>query len=147
MTDEHSVEPSRQTAKPRGIHEPVEIGRLPRTPTCLVLEQMSPDRETSPSARSPSDVLREMWTNRRREAELDLELLCSTLESLVHSPSDSDVRARAQTLAHQLAGVFGIFGFTESKAQMARIDIELTDSAIPIETLLVSARETLASLP
>jgi hypothetical protein len=112
-----------------------------------MLSEMSPEREASPSARSPHDVLRDMWTSRRREAERDLETLCSTLESLVQSPSDDEVRSRAQLLAHQLAGVLGIFGFSDSKVKMTRIDIELADPAIPVESLLVNARELLTSLP
>jgi hypothetical protein len=88
-----------------------------------------------------------MWTNRRREAASDLESLCSTLESLVQSPTDDEIRSRAQLLAHQLAGVFGIFGLSDSKAEMARIDVELADLAIPVETLLGYAREILRSLP
>jgi hypothetical protein len=112
-----------------------------------MLSEMSPDRERSQSTPSPHDVLRDMWTNRRREAASDLESLCSTLESLVQSPTDDEIRSRAQLLAHQLAGVFGIFGFSESKATMAWIDTELTDPAILVETLLISARDLLTSLP
>lgn len=88
-----------------------------------------------------------MWTNRRVEARADLESLCSTLESLVESPSDNEVRAHSRHLAHQLAGAFGIFGFAETKAKMAAIDIELSDPDTPVQTLLVSARDVLASLP
>jgi len=88
-----------------------------------------------------------MWTNRRREAVGDLESLCTTLEKLVHVPSDVEIRSRARLQAHQLAGVFGIFGFSEPKDRMARIDIDLADPLIPVEIVLVSVRKILTSLP
>jgi hypothetical protein len=88
-----------------------------------------------------------MWANRRHEAVIDLESLIRTLEALVIDPSIDEVRFRAQHTAHQLAGVFGVFGFSESKAMMARIDFELSDPAISVLILLDSAREILISLP
>lgn len=108
---------------------------------------MSSDHETPSPVPSPRDVLRDMWANRRHEAVTDLESLIRTLESLVIDPSNDEVRLRAQHTAHQLAGAFGVFGFSESKAKMARIDIELSDPAISVQSLLDRAREILISLP
>ena len=108
---------------------------------------MSSDHQTPSPVPSSRDVLREMWANRRNEAVTDLESLITTLESLVIDPFNDEVRLRAHHIAHQLAGVFGVFGFSESKAKMARIDIELSDPAISVQSLLDRAREILISLP
>ncbi len=114
---------------------------------CLALDEMSKAPETPPPVGSARDVLREMWTSRRSEAEADLMFLLSTLEILEDSPSNVDVRPLAQSRAHQLVGVFGVFGFTELKNAMARVDIELSDTTVPLTDLIARTRDILAQLP
>lgn len=108
---------------------------------------MSNTPDTTPEASSARDVLRTMWSSRRNEAAADLDTLLSTLESLVASPIDSDIRSRAQTQAHQLVGLFGVFGFTEPKNLMARIDIELSDPSVSLDDILSRARSIRENLP
>lgn len=88
-----------------------------------------------------------MWAVRRVEAEADLGNLLSVLSSLAISPDDAALRARAQNLAHQLVGVFGVFGFTDVKSAMARIDIELSDPAVSITELVGRVDEIRTKLP
>lgn len=108
---------------------------------------MSNDQVMPSEGSSPRDVLRDMWAVRRVEAETDLSTLSSVLNSLADSPDDVTLRTRAQTLAHQLVGVFGVFGFTEVKNSMARIDIELSDPAVSITELVGRIDDIRVQLP
>lgn len=108
---------------------------------------MSPSPETTPPSHPARDVLREMWTTRRHEAVADLDALVSLLSSLAASPSDADLRSHSQRLAHQLVGVFGVFGFTDLKNEMARVDIELSDPSMLIDDLLARVQAITDTLP
>lgn len=108
---------------------------------------MSDHHEPSSAPPSARDVLRTMWESRRSEAMTDLHTLISRLESLVDSPDDAELRSRSQSMAHQLVGVFGVFGFTDLKNQMARIDIELSDASVAVSDLIDRARTIESSLP
>ena len=114
---------------------------------CLAFEEMSNDPETSSAAPSARDVLREMWDSRRGEAVTDLQTLLSDLESLADSPDETEFRLRAQARAHQLVGVFGVFGYADLKNLMAHVDIELSDSSIDVMSLVGKVRDILSSLP
>lgn len=96
---------------------------------------------------SAHQVLRDMWTTRRNEAESEIRALIDLLESLAESPENHPLRSSAQLRAHQLVGVFGVFGFAELKTEMARIDIDLSDPSVPVADLLTRIAEILASLP
>lgn len=88
-----------------------------------------------------------MWETRRGEAVTDLQALLSDLESLAGSPDDNEFRLRAQARAHQLVGIFGVFGYADLKNLMAHVDIELSDSSIDIMNLAEKVRDILTSLP
>ena len=92
-------------------------------------------------------MLSEMWTTRRSEAESDIRSLISVLESLADTPEDRALRTSAQLQAHQLVGVFGVFGYAELKSEMARVDIDLSDPSVPVADLLTRVSDVLASLP
>jgi hypothetical protein len=108
---------------------------------------MSENAETSPQTPSAHDVLRDMWMLRRAEAADGLADLLSSLEALIETPDDTERRLLAQSQAHQMAGVFGVFGFADLKNQMARIDIALSDASAPMSELLEQARAILSALP
>lgn len=108
---------------------------------------MSRHDEPPSAVRSPRDVLRDMWTSRRAEAENDTRTLLETLKSLTDSPADAELRQQAQILAHQLVGVFGVFGFTDVNNQMVRVDIELADTSISVAELIVRVEAIYSQLP
>lgn len=88
-----------------------------------------------------------MWLLRRAEAAENMADLLSSLETLVETPDDAERRSLAQSQAHQMAGVFGVFGFADLKNQMARIDIALSDASASMSELLEQARAILSALP
>lgn len=146
MSEFHSCPPRLVMTKLRHAENPdgvtTSIG-----PVCLAFGEMSKDDEASPAAPSARDVLRDMWAARRNEALTDLVDLQSDLESLAGSPFDAELRSRAQARAHQLVGVFGVFGFGDLKNQMAHVDIELSDAQTPIDTLIDRVDEIVSDLP
>jgi hypothetical protein len=115
--------------------------------TCLVFSWMPPDREKTPPVPSALDVLRTMWIDRRIEVQADAHSLVRTLEALEETPFAEDIESSVRHLAHQLAGIFGIFGFADLKAKMLGIEQGLSDRAVPVRALLDIAREALSSLP
>lgn len=101
----------------------------------------------TPPAESARSLLHDMWLARRHEAVSDLATLLSTLDELMHAPDDADLRHVAQHQAHQFVGVLGVFGFSDLKSRMARIDIELSDPTVDLAVVVASAREIMADLP
>lgn len=108
---------------------------------------MSEHDAISPEANVARSVLRDMWSTRRGEARADLDSLVSMLEFLATSPTEIDVRRRSQELAHQLVGVFAVFGFAQLKTDMAHVDIELSDVSVPIRDVLHRVQGILSALP
>jgi hypothetical protein len=108
---------------------------------------MTDNAETSPQAPSARDVLNDMWARRRTQAAEGLAELLSSLEVLASTPDAGDLRIRAQSQTHQMVGVFGVFGFTDLKNQMACINSALSDGTVPTTDLVEQTRLILAALP
>lgn len=86
---------------------------------------MTSDADADPLAARVHTSLRALWSQRRTEVRSELTTLDAALDRLVVDPLDAPSRRRAQNPAHQLGGIFGVFGLGHEKSLMAEIDAGL----------------------
>ena len=94
-----------------------------------------------------SDVLMALWRKRRPEVVADLEQLVVFLTELDQQAADADVHDRAVALAHQLHGVFGIFGWHDLKSQLGHVEQGLISAKPNINQLIIAVRWVASNLP
>lgn len=108
---------------------------------------MSENHQPQQASDRARALLSDMWTVRRSEVVVDMARLREMLQSLVESPHETVLRTHAQRLAHQMVGVLGVFGLTDIKNLMARVDIELSDADTQMDRLIMLVDDIVARLP
>jgi hypothetical protein len=102
--------------------------------------------ETQPSTEI-DDVLMALWQKRRPEVVADLERLVAFLIDWDERSADSETRAKVVALAHQLHGIFGIFGWQDLKGRLGTVELGLISAEPSINELITTVRSVASNLP
>lgn len=91
---------------------------------------MATNADADPLAARVHTSLQALWSQRRTEVRSELATLDAALDRLVADPHDASSRRRVQSTAHQLGGIFGVFGLGEEKCLMAEIDAAFSGATL-----------------
>lgn len=94
-----------------------------------------------------NDALTALWRKRRPEVVAELEQLVALLRLWDQQPVDADVRARVVALAHQLHGIFGIFGWQDPKGRLGTVEQSLISAQPNINDLISTVQWVSRNLP
>ena len=102
--------------------------------------------ETQPSTQI-DDVLMALWQKRRPEVVADLERLVAFLADWEQRSADTEMQGQAVALAHQLHGIFGIFGWQDLKVRLGAVELSLHSAEPNIDELITTVRSVASNLP
>jgi HPt (histidine-containing phosphotransfer) domain-containing protein len=88
-----------------------------------------------------------LWRKRRPEVVADLEQLVAFLTEWDHKAADAVMQAQAAALAHQLHGIFGIFGWQELKTQVGSVEQSLISAEPNFSELITAVLRVASNLP
>lgn len=99
----------------------------------------------TPQEEKMQQALREIWLKSRAQLEERLVVLAQAHAALVAGTLDTDMRRRAESAAHRLAGVLGTFGLPRGSALASKLERVYAAVGEP-ETLRAEIKEWLTML-